>query len=436
MMLSRTRAIISSTALFSALALLPKLLAIAKETVVAGRFGATQTLDVYLMAIVLIGLPVSIVVIAIQTTLIPALVSRDNDAAARLLGGATKLAIGMLALALPVWLVLLPLFLSMLYPNSSEETRQQLLTACAWLVPYYFINGMNLLLYGALQARKIFWPNAVFPGFSPLTILIFVWATPEADVRLLLAGTVAGSALEGGALYWVLKRGSLFRWRNTAGAGLMAIMRMALPLMIGGVVASLAPVVEQLIAFRLGPGAVSLLNYGNKVPAALNSLLLTAIGIVVLPHFAELVSRRAWNQSRSLHLRLSGIALVVGVLVAGFGIFFSANIVQMLFERGAFTSSDSQQTAAVMRAYLLQLPFLLLAMLAVRALAAMGKTLTLTWISTAQLILAGGLAYLFSVHYGVVGVALGTAMAAMLGAAVFALAVRHNLNEQSRGVSA
>lgn len=436
MALSRTRAILSSTMLFGALSFLPKVLAIAKDMAVAVRFGAAQTLDVYLMAFVLIGVPVSIIVVAMQTTLIPALVNKNASAAAGLLGGASKLATGLLALALPAWLLLLPVALGMLYPVSAEGVRHELLTACLWLIPYYFINGINLLLYGALQARKVFWPNAVLPGLFPLAILTAVWLMPDADIRSLLLGTVAGSVLEGFALYFVLRRERLLRLWQTAGSGLMPVVRLAVPLMAGGVIASIAPVVEQLIAFRLGPGAVSLLSYGNKVPAAVNSLLLTAIGIVVLPHFAELMANQEWKSCRKLHFRLSGIAMAIGILAAGIGIALSETIIQLLFERGAFTAADSRETAAVMRVYLLQLPFLLVAMVSMRALVAMGKTLAITWLTAMQLVLAGGLAYLFSSHHGVVGVALGTAVAAMLGAAMLGSAARYRFNEQSRDLTA
>lgn len=422
--------------LFGALSFLPKALAIAKDMAVAIRFGAAQTLDVYLMAFVLIGVPVSIVVVAMQTTLIPALVNKNASTAAGLLGGAIKLATGLLALVLPVWLLLLPFALGILYPGGAEGVRNELLTACLWLIPYYFINGINLLLYGALQARKVFWPNAALPGLFPLAILTAVWLMPDADIRSLLLGTVAGSVLEGFALYFVLRRERLLRLWQTAGSGLMPVVRLALPLMAGGVIASLAPVVEQLIAFRLGPGAVSLLSYGNKVPAAVNSLLLTAIGIVVLPHFAELMAKREWSSCRNLHLRLSGIALGGGILVAGTGIALAETIIQLLFERGAFTAVDTQETAAVMRVYLLQLPFVLVAMVSMRALVAMGNTLAMTWITTAQLMLAGSLAYLFSSQYGVVGVASGTAAAAMFGAAVLGVVAWHRFNEQSRNLAA
>lgn len=431
-MVSRTRVILSSTVWFGALSLLPKVFSLFKDVAVAASFGASQALDTYLIAFVLIGVPVSIVVVAMQTTLIPALVNKDSNAAAGLLGGAIKLALVLLVLALPIWLAVLPVAFGALYPGRSEQGGGELLEACLWLIPYYFFNGINLLLYGALQARKVFWPNAVLPGLFPLAILTVIWLLPDAGIHSLLIGTVSGSVLEGAALVIVLRREQLLRLWRTAGSGLMPVVRLALPLMAGGVVASFAPLVEQLIAFRLGPGAVSLLNYGNKVPAAVNSLLLTAIGIVVLPHFAELMSKREWCSCRKLYLQLSVIALGAGILVAGVGVKLSETIIRLLFERGAFTALDTQESAAVMSAYLFQLPFLLVAMVSMRALVAMGRTLAMTWITAGQLTMAGSLAYCFSSQYGVLGVASGTAAATLFGAAVLSIAAWHGFNKQSR----
>ena len=401
----------------------------------ATQFGVAQALDVYLMAFVLIGVPVTVIVIAIQTALIPALVNKDSNAVAGLLGGTIKLAMALLVFALPVWLLLLPVALGVLYPGNTEDVRHELQMACLWLIPYYFINGINLLLYGALQARKLFWPNAVLPGLFPLSVLIAVWSMSTTDIHSLLLGTVAGSALEGAALYFVLRCERLLRLCHTVNSGLIPIVRLALPLMAGGVITSFAPVVEQLIAFRLGPGAVSVLSYGNKVPAALSSLLLTAIGIVVLPHFAELLAKREWHSCKKLYLRVSGIALIVGTLISGVVIPFSEAIVRLLFERGAFTAADTKQTAAVMGVYLLQFSFVLATMVSMRALVAMGKTLTMAWITTGQLVLAGSLSYIFSSQYGVVGVASGTAVATIIGTAIFGTVTWHQLKEQSKDLA-
>jgi putative peptidoglycan lipid II flippase len=428
--ISRARLIVSSGVTFAALSLFPKVLAIAKDMAVAARFAAAQTLDTYLMAFVLIGIPVSVIAVSLQTALIPALVGKDGDGAGRLLGGALKLTLMLLALALPLWLLVLPLTLDLMYPRAEPSVREHLFSACLWLLPYYFINGCNLVLYGALQARKAFWPNALLPGLFPLAILACLWLMPAVDIRVLLAGTVAGSVCEGLALLLLLRRAGWLRLRNTAGAGLLKVVRIAAPLAAGMVFSNMSPVIEQLIAFRLGEGAVSLLNYGFKVPAALASLLVTAIGIVVLPHFAELIAQNAWRPCRTLYLRLAGIALAGGLAIASVGVVFSEAIIRLLFERGAFTASHTAEAAAVMRMYLLQLPFLLAAMVAIRLLAALGKTATMTTITAAQVLFASWFAYALSERLGVAGVALGTAAAASAGAVMFGWAAWTSLNHR------
>jgi len=424
---SRTRIIVSSSVTFAALSLLPKVLAIVKDMFVAARFGASDTLDTYLIAFVLIGLPVAVVSVSLQTALTPALVGKDRDAAARLLGGAIKLALGNLVVILPVWLLALPWICSVLYPGLSPAAIGRLVSACIWLTPYYLLNGMSLLLYGALQARKTFWPNAVLPGLFPLAILLSLWATDAASIHVLLAGTVLGSACEGLALLLLLRRAGWLRVRDTAGAGLLKVVRLAAPLAAGGVIGALAPVFEQLIAFRLGEGAVSLLSFGFKVPAALASLLVTGIGVVVLPHFAELIAQRAWRPCGALYLRLGGLALAVGIAVAGAGIPFSGRIVRILFERGAFLASHTAEAASVMRMYLLQLPSVMFAVLSMRALVALGRTGTMTAIVAAQVCLGCWLSYAFSERLGVAGVALGTSAAALVGAIALAAATWLNL---------
>lgn len=430
MLYSRTRAILTSAATFSALSLLPKLLVVAKDTAVAFYFGTGQALDIFLMAFVLIGVPVSVIVVALQTTLIPALIGNDEDTAVNLLGSALKLSMLSLLIVLPIWLLMLPHALNVLYPGRAESLQSNLLEACYWLVPYYFLNGINLLLYGALQARKVFWLNALLPGMFPIAILVGLWIAQEADIRILLIGTGTGSFFECLVLFAILKHSGWFKWKSTSSHGMRLILHKSLPLMFGGMLGSLAPLVEQIISFGLGPGSVSLLSYGNKVPAAVNTLLVTAIGIVILPHFADLIAAKQWRECRTLHLRLSLIIMAIGITIAAVGIIYANEIIHMLFERGAFTKTDTADVANVMRAYMLQLPFLLGAMVSLRTLAAMGKTIAMTSITATQLLLASSLAYLFSGYFGVAGVAMGTAAGALFGAGLLAWTARLGFKNQ------
>ena len=190
---SRLKNILTSAGWFSVLSLLPKVIVIAKDSAVAYYFGASANLDTYLMAFVLIGTPASIIIIALHTTLVPALTGRDEKSFAGLLGSVLMLASVCLAALLPLWLHAIPKILNFVYPDKSEENLSSLNSACFWLIPYYFFSGINILLDGALQARKIFWPNAIFSGFFPASILaiLLLWGT--SDIRILLIGTILGS---------------------------------------------------------------------------------------------------------------------------------------------------------------------------------------------------------------------------------------------------
>jgi putative peptidoglycan lipid II flippase len=412
---SRMQTILMSAAKFSILSLLPKILVIAKDAAVAFYFGVGDALDLYLMAFVLIGLPSSVVVIAFHFTLVPALASKDAESAAALLGAALKLVVSLLLFLLPIWLLLLPNTLNMFYPAAGEGAMPELLQACYWLIPYYFLNGINVLLDGGLQARKVFWPNAVLSAIFPLAIIGSIGLMQQPDIRGLLIGTVIGSLLQSIVLYILLFRRNAIKWRNTADSALRSVFMATLPIMVGTIASSFGPLVEQMFAYNLGPGSVSILNYGNKVPNAINTLLVTAIGVVLLPHFVDMVVANQWRESRALHLRLSGIFFIIGAASACVGIIFADDIIRVLFQRGAFSATDSQNAAEVMQIYLLQLPFLLTAMLSSRALAAMGKTNILAATALLQLFMATGMAFLLTPQHGVEGLAMASVISTSLG---------------------
>ncbi|GAB6050847.1 hypothetical protein JCM16106_16960 [Hydrogenophilus islandicus] len=130
----------------AATSLFARVLGFFKEIVVAASFGLSGELDIYLVAFVLIGMPLSILLNAVQTALIADLAASPEPAsAARRFSSTVFLTLVVLALVLPLWLLLLPHALPWLAAGFSPDKRQALETALVWLVPYYFLTGFNLL---------------------------------------------------------------------------------------------------------------------------------------------------------------------------------------------------------------------------------------------------------------------------------------------------
>lgn len=411
---SRFKSIIISTISYSAISVVPKLFSIVKDGVIAYRFGVSNILDAFLLSYVLISVPVSIVGIALQTALVPVLVSRNVNESAKLLGHSIKFCLIMLTLILPLWLKALPYSLKLLYPSVEFVNIESVFRSCVYLLPYYFTNGVNLILYASLQAKKIFWPNAIIPSTFPIFTAFFVLIIPQKAIYPLIVGTVIGSFVETVLLLKIIKQANLITLKNTEGYGFLGVLKGAFPLIVGGLISSFIPVAEQLLAYRLGVGSVSLINYGYKVPAAINGIALTAIGVVALPHLAELAASRAWVSCFRLARRISIIGFIIGVVVASLVMLFSKEIIALLFERGAFSSSDTPTASQIMSIYICQFPFLVVSSISIRSLVALNRNLIITLSVTIQFIITICLGYYLSNILNIIGIPIAISTAVIV----------------------
>ncbi|AWE50362.1 lipid II flippase MurJ [Streptomyces nigra] len=112
--------------------------------------------------------------------------------------------------------------------------------------------------------------------------------------------------------------------------------------------------IERYFASGLPAGAISHLNYAQKV-AQLPMSLAMMVCVVTFPVVARAIAegdvRRARDRvERDLALMACLVLLGTSVVVA-----CAPGIVQLLFQRGAFTAGDTAATAAVMRVYALGL---------------------------------------------------------------------------------
>ncbi|MFG2620484.1 murein biosynthesis integral membrane protein MurJ [Streptomyces sp. NPDC048507] len=108
--------------------------------------------------------------------------------------------------------------------------------------------------------------------------------------------------------------------------------------------------VERFLAASLPPGAISHLNYAQKV-AQMPMVLSLMICTVTFPVVAQAMAGGEREKARrrvERDLALASLAVLMGsALVIG----YAPQIIQVLFERGAFTHRDTLATADVMRVY-------------------------------------------------------------------------------------
>lgn len=424
---------------FTALTALVKAVAFVKEAVVASAFGVGSSMDSYLMALVVIGFPSGVLLNAAQTVFIRQYVRvvevQGDAAASRFLRGALLGLVLALTALLLVWMGLLGPILAIVGHGLDPSQRLRVANNVYLLIPYYYLNGLNLIGYGVLQARRAFLRSALIPVLTPLVIIALIASAPH-DVHLLIGALTLGSVFEAVfILFLMVKFHSGARqsnavdrhWLREFAWGTMALVP-------GTLFAGLSPVIEQTIASGLGHGAISALGYAAKLPSTLNSLLTTAVGVTILPYFSQRLVHGYDDSVRRFFIRYATLMAFVGTLAAAVAVLGSAPFVRIAFQRGQFSAADTLLVTVLQQGYLWQLPGALVAMVATRFIAAQGRFRMLALGSMLMVPATGLVQWSLSTVWGAVGLALGNSLGAALTALLLMwLALRVPVDHPMRG---
>lgn len=407
-----------------------KLAGALKEMTIAWRYGISATVDAYVFVFNLVNWPVSVWVAILSVVLLPLAARLQSNTPAELprfraeLLGFT-LVLG-LSLGLLAWLGL-PILLRGGWLGLSGSALQQALGmtgGLALLAPLGTVSG----LFAAWLLAAGHHRNTLFEAIPALTLLIALLLPPAWLPEQLLWGTVAGFALHAAALGMpLLRRGELpmprlaqrspawqFFWGSI---GIMAL---------GQVLSGLTTLVDQFFAAGLDSGALSTLSYANRILALILGLGATAVSRATLPVFSNDVAQGGANVT-ALALRWFKWMLLLGFLVLLVSWTLAPWMVRILFERGAFTASDTQAVSSVLRYSLFQVIFYFPALVLVSALAAQHRYKLIALSGAINLLCKLPLAFLLVPLLGLYGLVLSTVLMYALNTALVFIFIRRPL---------
>nr|WP_298753249.1 murein biosynthesis integral membrane protein MurJ [uncultured Arcobacter sp.] len=127
---------------------------------------------------------------------------------------------------------------------------------------------------------------------------------------------------------------------------------------LGSSTSHISAFLDTWLASFLVSGSISYLYYANRVFQLPLALFAIATSIALFPMIAKSIKNKDEEKALKL-MRKSTIILTILLSIATLiGIVFDKFIVELLFERGAFTSNDTQNTALILSMYLIGLiPF-------------------------------------------------------------------------------
>lgn len=412
---STNRRIFSGVLIVATMTLLVKVLAAAKELVVADFFGTSEIVDAFLFAFLLPSFAINVLSGSFSAALMPTYIrTRENkgqQAADKLFSSIMLIGLLFLVSAAIILAIVAPTLLDLLGSGFSEQTMALTQSMLYWLLPVIVLTGWQRLFATIMNAGERFLLVAFTPVITPIcTVIALITLAQQWGIYTLVAGVAVGASLELLVLILAAKLKNiplLPKW-NGVSDELRTVIGQYTPMIAGAFIMSGTVLVDLSMAAMLEPGSVATLNYANKVVAMILGIGAMALGTAVLPHFSRLVGEDDWDALRDTFKTYAGLITVITLPVTMLLFFTSEFIIHQLFERGAFTVEDTQRVGQVQSYYILQLPFYMLGILGVRLISAIAKNDILMKIAMVNLIfnIAGN--YFFMKYLGVAGIALST----------------------------
>ncbi|MEO8286213.1 MAG: murein biosynthesis integral membrane protein MurJ [Chloroflexota bacterium] len=389
---------------------------LARELIVASTFGTGDAVDAFLIAFLLPTFLMNVIAGSMSSVFIPAYVrvreAEGHVQAQRLFSSITLLSACLLVTLALLLAVAGPFLLPLL--GSGFGPAKLLLTQQLFyvLLPGIVLYGMVSIWGAVLNASERFALVAFTPALVPLTVIVLLLVGRPWGITAMAVGTLAGYVVQMVVLGMALRRNGMSimpRWDGTHPA-VKQVVSQYLPMAGGAVLMSSTLLVDQSLAATLGSGSVAALGYGNKIVVLVLALGATAVRTAVLPYFSGMVARGEWPAVRHTLRTYIGLILLAALPLAIVLALFAEPMVQLLFQRGAFTAENTALVSRVQSMYALQIPFYILASLVTPLISSLRENRVLLWSAAISLSLDIGLDLLFMRLFGVAGIALSTSV--------------------------
>ncbi|WP_371671380.1 murein biosynthesis protein MurJ [Streptomyces sp. NBC_00289] len=358
--------LVRATAVTAALSIAGSLLGLLRDQFLARLFGAGSDTDAFLVAWTVPEFAATLLIEdGLAFALIPAfslaLARRAQGAPGdpvRALVGATLPRLTLAFVAASALIVAgAPWVVGALAPGLPDPA---LAVTCTRITATCVLSfGLAGYFSAALRAhRRFLLPAGIYVAYNTGIITTMFVLGDSWGVRSAAVGVAAGGALmvalQLPALWRQLRRRPVAQDGPAETSGQAVTLTLVATVLLFAVCRQSQVLVERFLASTLPVGAISHLNYAQKVaqiPMTLSLMLCTVTFPVVARALAEGDTERARTRvERDLALAACTVLLGAATVIA-----CAPQIIGLLFQGGEFTARDTAATAAVMRVYALGL---------------------------------------------------------------------------------
>jgi putative peptidoglycan lipid II flippase len=414
-----------------------RILGLLREVITAACFGAGRSLDAFFVAYTIANLGRQLLAEgALSAAFVPVfsqvLERSGHDRAERLAREALTVILCVGTGAVLLGILLSPQLIAVIAPGFAGEKAVLAVSLTRQMFPFLLMISVAALAMGVLNSMNSFLVPALAPALSNLVYIITVVLTARRfGVESLVAAVLLGGAAQ-----------LLFQWwwaahkkhlllvparpdRNDP--ELRRMMSLFLPYAAGLSLNQLNPVLGRLFGSFLEDGAISMLNYSNRVIQLPLGLVVIAISQAVLPELSRCAGSGDGIFTDTLRDALRFALFVILPVTLG-TMLISGEAVNFLFYRGAFGEAAWRGTASTLFYSAIGLPGMACSTVVMRALFARSLPRQAMFMTGASVV--GTMAFSAALVFpmGMNGVALASSLAFTFSSAVGMFMLRRSMN--------
>jgi putative peptidoglycan lipid II flippase len=414
--------------------LLIRIFGMGMQVVVTARFGLGGSMDAYFIAAAVPILLATALTYPMQASIVPVFVQARSEGrraeASRLFSTMLNLAVVTAVVITILMLVFRHQIIWATAPGAGP-VRQHL---AADLAPIIFPSLVLTVALGVLEAVLNAEGQFGWPAYAGLvvpfaTAIAVVLAGSSLGVKAIAVGTVIGLSLQSAAFVLRVRRARIeyrpiLDWSNPA---LASVMRAMWPLLLASCIVPISPVIDQMFASGLSAGSISALSYALKLVGVPTGVVFVAVARATLPflsRYAAVGDMTGLKATLRLYLWIVGLGtgfLVIPCLV------LAHPVVQLLFQRGAFTAADTDRTAITFMGFVIGFVPMALGFLLAKAFSALRTNRVLLYTDVVTLVANAFFDYIFARIWQSFGIALATSAVYMCNLLILVFLLRRTI---------
>lgn len=336
------------------LTLIAKLFGLVREMVMAAFFGTSYVVDAYVMAVAVPGMIFTGLFSSVATAYMPLLsqkIEKEGEKSAYLFTSHMINIIFMIALASSLLGLLFSDQIVNIFASGFEgETAALTSFFIKVTFSYGLFSSAAGILESFLQYRNTFLPQIMVGYLQNVIVIITIMLAALYNYYFLPFGLLIAFAVRG-LLFWILAKSRGLRYSLSINnkETIKTILPFAIPVFIGTSISQISIFVDKTLASGLTEGSVSALNYGSLLNGMIMSMFVTVLTTIIYPKLAQANALDNHDRFNEIVEKGTAVIFMIALPFSMGAMLYSEQIVQIVYERGAF---DPAATALTQSAYL------------------------------------------------------------------------------------